>query len=132
MNILTLSIKQKYFDQIVSGEKTQEFREIRPTNAKKYFKYVSGGKEYTDADDITEEGEIELSPIKYDAIKFLTGAYNIKPRPWALVEVKDAQIEILTDENGEDIAYEYQGKEYLLAQIVYSLGKVIDTIDNHE
>lgn len=35
MNILTLSIKQKYFDEILAGTKTHENREIRPTNAKK-------------------------------------------------------------------------------------------------
>lgn len=37
MNILTLSIKQKYFDEILAGKKTHEYREIRPTNAKKYI-----------------------------------------------------------------------------------------------
>ena len=26
MNVLTLSIKQKWFDEIVAGKKTQEFR----------------------------------------------------------------------------------------------------------
>ena len=31
MNILTLSIKQKYFDEILAGKKTHEYREIRPT-----------------------------------------------------------------------------------------------------
>lgn len=30
MKVLTLSIKQKFFDEILSGKKTQEFREIRP------------------------------------------------------------------------------------------------------
>ena len=46
MNILTLSIKQKYFDEILAGKKTHEYREIRPTNAKKYITYLCGGKEY--------------------------------------------------------------------------------------
>ena len=40
MNILTLSIKQKYFDEILAGKKTHEYREIRPTNAKKYITYL--------------------------------------------------------------------------------------------
>ena len=43
MNILTLSIKQKYFDEILAGKKTHEYREIRPTNAKKYITYSSFG-----------------------------------------------------------------------------------------
>ena len=34
MNILTLSVKQIYFDEILAGKKTHEYREIRPTNAK--------------------------------------------------------------------------------------------------
>ena len=35
MNILTLSIRQIYFDEILAGTKTHEYREIRATNAKK-------------------------------------------------------------------------------------------------
>ena len=76
MNILTLSIKQKYFDEILAGKKTHEYREIRPTNAKKYITYLCGGKEYPADAELPEEGEVELKPIKYDAIKLLTGAYT--------------------------------------------------------
>ena len=110
MNILTLSIKQKYFDEILAGKKTHEYREIRPTNAKKYITYLCGGKEYPADAELPEEGEIELKPIKYDAIKLLTGAYTGK-RPYIIVEVKAAEAVILTDENGNDIVYEYQGEE---------------------
>lgn len=46
MNVLTLSIRQKYFDEILTGKKTQEFREIRPSNSSKYIRYVLNGKEY--------------------------------------------------------------------------------------
>lgn len=130
MKVITLSIKQKYFDLIASGEKKQEFREIRPTNAKRYFRYLCEGKEYDDPDNLPEEGAIDLVPVKYDAIKFLTGAYNKGPRPWMLVEVKDAVIEILTDENGDDLVYEYNGEEYLVSQIVYTLGEVLEVADN--
>ena len=64
-------------------------------------------------------------PIKYDAIKLLTGAYTGK-RPYIIVEIKNAEPSILTDENGEDIVYEYNGQEYLLAQIVYDLGEILE------
>lgn len=90
MNVLTLSIKQKYFDEILAGKKKQEFREIRLTNAKKYFRYFLNGKEYDEETlplEDEEPGDIDLVPVKYDAIKFLTGAY-IGKRPWAMVEVK--------------------------------------------
>lgn len=120
MNILTLSIKQKYFDEILAGKKKQEFREIRPSSQKKYC-------------GLDEEGyckEIDgiFIPRKYDAIKLLTGAYSGK-RPWALVEVKCANIELFVDENNEFIELEEKGVPYLAAQVVYDLGKVIDKSD---
>lgn len=129
MKILTLSIKQKFFDEIIAGTKKQEFREIRPNNAKKYFRYELNGKEYDDPDSIPSEdeepGSVNLIPVKYDAIKFLTGEYKGK-RPYAIVEITDSAIELFQDEDGNDITYQYQGKEYIAAQIVYDLGNVIE------
>lgn len=125
MNILTLSIKQKYFDEILAGKKFHEYREIRPTNAKKYITYLCGGKEYKADEELPEKGEVELMPIKYDALKLLTGEYKGK-RPYAIVEVKDAEVVLLTDEEGNDIVYEYNGEKYIAAQIDYTLGKVLE------
>jgi type I restriction enzyme R subunit len=129
MKILTLSIKQIYFDQILAGEKKQEFRDIKPTNAKQYIRYEWNAKQYINEDEIPPEvsaDEIELIPVKYDAIKFLTGAYK-GTRPYAIVEVKDAYIEIFEDEEGNDIVYEYNGEEYIASQIVYNLGVIMET-----
>lgn len=92
---------------------------------KKYITYFCNGKEYKADEELPEDGEIELKPIKYDAIKFLTGAYTGK-RPYIIVEVKDEEVSILTDENGDDIVYEYKGEEYLAAQIDYTLGEVLE------
>lgn len=125
MNILTLSIKQKYFDEILAGKKTHEYREIRPTNAKKYITYLCGGKEYQVDEELPEEGEIELKPIKYDAIKLLTSEYRGE-RPYIIVEVKGAEASILTDDKGNDIVYTYKGEEYLAAQMDYTLGKILE------
>ena len=36
MKILTLIIQQKWFDEIIKGNKKQEFRELRPRSEKKY------------------------------------------------------------------------------------------------
>ena len=105
MEILTLIIKQKFFDEILSGKKTQEFREIRPTTQKKYCQL--------DADGYCVEKDGVLQPKHYDAIQFFVG-YN-KDRASALVEVKDAKIE-----------YTYQGEIYLAAQVVYDLGRIIE------
>ncbi len=109
MKILTLIIKQQHFDDILSGSKPNEFREIRPKNANKY---------------IVDDGVSEITPVQYDAIRFYVG-YN-KNRSTALIEVKDAQIEIITDEDGKDVVYEESGQEYLMAQMNYSLGKRLE------
>lgn len=73
MNVLTLSIKQKYFDEILAGKKTHEYREIRPTNAKKYITYLCGGKEYKADEELPEEGE-HYTPAYY--LQLIT---NISP-----------------------------------------------------
>lgn len=120
MNVLTLSIRQKPFDDIMSGEKTQEFREIRPSTQKKYCELDEEG--YCKFD---EENGVFV-PKQYDAIKFFTGAYNKPPRPWALVEVKGANIELFVDENDEFIKLEEKGETYYMAQIVYDLGRILE------
>lgn len=129
MKVLTLSIKQKWFDEIVAGKKTQEFREIRPSNSHKYIRYVLNGREYKNSEDMPSEedepGEVTLSSVKYDAIKFLTGEYKGK-RSYIVVEVKSAEIQILTDENDKEIELEEKGVKYIAAQIVYNLGKIIE------
>lgn len=116
MEILTLIIKQKFFDEIISGKKTKEFREIRPNTQRKYC-------------ELDEEGYCKdvngiLQPRKYDAIQFYVG-YN-KDRASALVEIKNSRIELFEDENHNLIEYEHNGETYLAAQVVYDLGKVID------
>lgn len=117
MEILSLSIKQKFFDEILAGTKKQEFREIRPNSQSKYCE--------VDKDGFVKEMNGVLQPRKYDAIKFLTGEYKGK-RPYAIVEVKKAKIELFENENHELITYTHQGEEYIAAQVVYDLGAVIE------
>jgi hypothetical protein len=135
MKVLTLSIKREWFDKILAGEKGHEYREIRPNNSKRYVKYVHKGKEY-DLDTYdqipVDDEEPKIVCRKYDAIKFLTGAYSGK-RPWALVEVKDANVDLFVDDDNEYICYEWtDGKEYVMSQIDYTLGKVLDKNLNPE
>lgn len=116
MEILTLIIKQKFFDEILSGKKRQEYREIRPTTQKKYCQL--------DAEGYCVEVNGELQPRHYDAIQFFVG-YS-KGRTSALVEVKDAKIELFEDESHNLIEYTHQGEVYLAGQVVYNLGRVIE------
>ena len=68
MKTLNLIIKQVYFDQIINGTKTQEFREVKPTTIKKLLQLDEDGYELED-----EKGN--AIPIHYDAIQFYVG-YN--------------------------------------------------------
>ncbi len=73
MKILTLSIKQIFFDAILSGEKNVEYRELKPTRMSLY----------TEVDKSTGKRYIR----RYDALR-LSAGYN-KDRDILLVEVKD-------------------------------------------
>lgn len=117
MKVLTLSIKQEFFDQIKAGTKTFEEREIRPNNVTKYC--VLDDEGYVD--------EVDGKPItvQYDAIKFLTGAYK-GTRPSMTVKVKSSEVIIITDEDGEDIVYIEKGEEYLASIIRYELGEILE------
>lgn len=122
MKTLTLIIKQCYFDEIIKGTKKQEFREVRPTTIKKLLQLDSDGYEVED-----ENGN--AIPIRYDALQLYVG--YAKNRASALVEIKSAYCEIITDENGEPIIYEHGIDEngeplvWVTEQVVYSLGKVL-------
>ncbi|MBQ0074604.1 MAG: ASCH domain-containing protein [Prevotella sp.] len=134
MKVLNLIIKQKYFDAIMQGRKVQEFREVRPTTIKKLLQLDENGYEVED-----EYGNAQ--PIKYDAIRFYVG-YN-PDRDSALVEVKDAYCEMFTrdvidehgnvvmDENGQPqqelIEYEYNGELWYAEQVVFNLGKILES-----
>lgn len=121
--MLNLIIKQVYFDQIINGTKTQEFREVKPTTIKKLLQLDEDGYELED-----ENGN--AIPIHYDAIQFYVG-YN-KDRDSALVEVKNEYCEIFLDENNEPIIYEdgtdKDGNplEWVAEQVVFNLGKVLE------
>lgn len=116
--VISLIIKQTYFDQIIAGTKKQEFRELKPSTFKKLVQ--------TDA----KTGELKLDenefaiPIWYDAMLLFVG-YN-KVRDSALVEIKGAKEEVFKDENGEEIYEEFEdGSRFYPSQIVYDLGNVL-------
>jgi putative sterol carrier protein len=127
MSVLTLSIKQKYLDEILAGTKKVETREIRPSNAKDYVSYVVDGVEYEREGDIPDgDSEVTVKAKYYDRLKLVTGEYKGK-RPYLIVEVKDSHVEFAFDENGEFIIMEQKGVEYALANIVFELGNILET-----
>lgn len=122
MKTLTLIIKQCFFDEIIKGTKKQEFREVKPTTVKHLLQLDSDGYEVED-----ENGNAQ--PVQYDALKLYVG--YAKNRASALVEVKSAYCEIITDENGEPIIYEHgidkngEPLVWVAERVVYNLGKVL-------
>jgi hypothetical protein len=128
MKILTLSIRQKYFDEILSGEKKVETREVRPSNFARYARFLADSKEYADVNDIPEkikDEDISVIPVKYDALKLLTGEYKGK-RPYVIVRVVDASVYFLSDEEGNDIILRDEEGEYIATNIEYHLGEIIE------
>lgn len=116
IKILTLIIQKRFFDLIIKGEKKQEFRELRPTTYRKYCVCDDTGAIF---DDTTGK----FVPKKFDAIQFFVG-YN-KDRETAVVEIKNAEIVLFTDNDGNFITYDHNGDTHYAAQIVYDLGKII-------
>lgn len=122
LRVLTLIIKQTYFDAILQGRKVQEVREIRPTNEKKYIQIDESGYPVED-----ENGN--CVPREYDAIRFFVG-YE-KGRDEALVKVLNAHTEICVDDRGNMISYDYMGEEYFAEVVIYELGEILDVKTKH-
>ncbi|MFA6334798.1 MAG: ASCH domain-containing protein [Bacteroidales bacterium] len=128
MKTLTLSIKQTFFDQILAGTKTIETRDIKSSNASKYVSFIDTAThmEYKNWMDIPDGvSDIQIQPVSYDALRLLTGAYK-GTRPSCLVEVKDAEVIFLVDENEEQIYYDEKGLEFPAMCIDYFLGAVLE------
>lgn len=111
MEVLTLLIKTKSFEQIVSGEKKDEIREITPSSQDKYIIVTP------------EEVTIRL----YDAIRFVAG--NQSDSPEALVKIEKIDLEYEPDEEGYIQLEETEDSKLIIlnASMVYSLGNVLET-----
>ena len=100
-NTLYLPIKQIYFDQIIAGTKTKEFREVKSTTANKYL-IRDGLGNYIANPACTEEdedyfiddfnnGNFPFLPKQYKFIDLAVG--YAKERDTATVEVKSISYE---------------------------------------
>lgn len=123
-NTLYLPIKQIYFDQIIGGTKTEEFREIKDTTVKKYLLIGHDGKPVKNPE-VTELGKeyfiedynggrFPFLPKPYKYIALAVG-YN-KERDTALVEVTGSRF--LHDRVFNDLITFWQ--------IVYQIGRIVE------
>jgi hypothetical protein len=110
MKTLHLVLKKIFFDQILAGTKKNEIRELRPKSASKYIEYEND-----------EQGEVAV-PKKIDFLRLYMG-YETN-RPYFDIEVIDAQIILIVDENGNEIIFVENDVEYVEAQIEYILGEI--------
>lgn len=127
MKQLTLSIKRKPFDDILSGAQKEETRNVWPTNEKKLVAgYRVGEKVYESVFDAPNDCEIdETIPREYDTLKLYTGAYSGK-RPYMVVEVKGARVGDYVDDDGEVVMMDVDGVGFPASFIVYELGEVLE------
>lgn len=118
MKVLNLTIEKQELDSILSGRKTQECREIHPSNLARYIEL--------DDDGFEKEDENQSSiPIRYDAIQFVT--FDTPEPESALVEIRDTWTQMFTDkDSGELITYHYQSNDWIAQQVIYELGKELN------
>lgn len=148
-NSLYLPIKQVYFDQIIAGTKTEEYRDILQTTYKKYLACDEEGNIYYNEEILTDEDMDWYDEEWFMAckdgkfpyyfrkdIKFLNLAvgYN-KNRDTAIVEVKSITPRIHPDAEGKDYRFDFDGEgrqvmdpngPFCLWQAVFHLGKVVE------
>ncbi len=139
-NTLYLPIKGVYFNAIISGEKTEEYREIKETTYSKYLQTV-GKEEFLLREDFPDmdfglydynNGFYPFLPKPYKYLKIAVG-YETE-RDWAIVEVVGISFEPILYKNGaplrfmldvEQTIYHPEG-DGAFWNIVYHLGKIIE------
>ena len=91
--VLTLSVKKEWFGKIVSGEKKEEYREIKPYWVARFY-YDRFGKlspvlvkeltdyiiKHGDTEHFEAKNGIEVSFIPYTHVLFINGYGDDKPR----------------------------------------------------
>nr|WP_295440284.1 hypothetical protein [uncultured Prevotella sp.]DAV55018.1 MAG TPA: ASCH domain protein [Caudoviricetes sp.] len=91
--VLTLSVKKEWFDKILSGEKKEEYREIKPYwGARLYYdrfgklspemvKELAGSiVKYGDTEHFEAKNGIEVSFVPFTHVLFINGYGDDKPR----------------------------------------------------
>lgn len=149
-NTLYLIINQSYFDAILNGSKKQEYREIKDSTYQKYLDTWKNKDEiviYFDKNKISEEeyqkypnnpmiynnGIYPYIPIPYKFIDFTVGYNN--ERDTMLVAIEDIYFEPIKDKSGEEARFSDDEEimrvdkngELCIWQIVYTLGKTVNT-----
>ena len=124
--VLTLQIDRQCFEAIKNGSQKTEHRYIYPNNTTRYVYFEADGKPYKSESDIPQDvSEVKPVPIKYDALYLINGRRKDAPR--MMVEIESAEFVVMTDDEGNDLTYLYNGEEYVACQVWYHLSRVLFT-----
>ena len=118
MKKLTLQIDRPCFKAILQGKQKVEHRYIYPSNINRYV---------TQREFIDDNGEpsVEVECVPYDTLYLINGRRKDAPR--LTVAVNSAEFVIITDEDGNNLTYTEDGEEYLVCQVWYHLGNILET-----
>lgn len=97
MKFLQLTIKKKWFDMILSGEKTEEYREIKPH-------WIT---RLTNQRGETARPQSTWKINKIDAVCFYNGAYYSKDLPNFAISVDSVEIGQGRKEWGAEVGVDY-------------------------
>lgn len=123
-NTLYLPIKQVYFDEIIAGTKTAEYREVKDTTATRYLQTDKQGYLIADPDVPGSEDCVYIDDYNNGRFPYLVKPYKYlslavgyaKERDTAIVEVVGHSFEAhLIEEN-----------KYALWVIAYHLGRIVE------
>jgi hypothetical protein len=110
MQILSVCVKQKFFDRIMSGEKKFITRKIKPMTWKKYL--------------IVDENDKSIDLINYDALRLSFGVgpdVNI-----LLIKVIDQRLVFILSKDDKPVYYEYKGQQIQMLEVDYFLGEILE------
>lgn len=141
-NTLYLPIKGVYFNAILLGEKTAEYRLIKDTTYSKYLQVENKEffllrEDFPDVDyalDFYLNGFYPFLPKPYKFLKLAVG-YE-KDQDWAIVEVMGISFQPATDDDGRVVRFDFDEDKQEFYDtpngqltdwiIVYHLGKIIE------
>jgi hypothetical protein len=109
MEILRLTLRKKWFDMILSGEKKTEYRELKPYWAKRLFDYKSidaTPQSFLDAI-LQKKYPMFFYMKRYTHIQFYNGAYFSDKLPNFVIEFKGLHLGKGVEDWGAEKDVEY-------------------------
>ena len=140
---LTLSVNLDTFAKVLTGIKKVEFVEISKYNVHQHFHYLYDGKIYLTLKELSDSGElkkldsgysseflIDMVPIEYETL-LLVGIIDKNDltdieKPFVRVQNTEAGKMNKFDGFGNKLTCKYNGTIYIMYDIYYKLGEVLE------